>query len=979
MPTLQDNKLDPEQQEYERNFDFERRERDAARTPSSGKPNPDGAPSWSRDNRPVAEREAAPSWDTNLGRDRNNGGSGGSGGGLGGKLANRFNMKNILKSRAKQWAIGGIVTFIISMSAAIPATLSGAVVHMKELASDWANKNNHSLFSKRSAIDFKKKYFNADPNCNEGVKCRFKGGVSDKEIDKLKKAGLNPEVEKVGNKQAIKSFNTTDVEGKEVKITADNFEEHYSNNVKFRAAMDKVAKPKSMLLRGATTLRLVFDKFGIKRNREIDGKDDKERNKNFRADEYGEGNQAEKAQTPPADATDEEKNAIAGVDDSINEAAQAEQQQLQASGYDHPPSIVPDTTNLDLEPGKAAEVAGGLLKGGLKGAALGVFSAIDKACSAYQLVRAVTFGAKIYKVIGLIKYAGIFMTLADKLKAGDSKADEIGYIAGILFKPSNKKDSYGKTFFQSEGFNLIFQGKIADHRGLARFTTGTSFLKFLQGVKQRFQEVGANKENCKQVKSWYGQTALLVAGGVLDLFSGGTLSVAGILSSVALSMVFSVVEEYIKPLLIQYVAGTVSPDPTDAEGGYGAGNAIGAAMGAFGHFTGGANGARILSASDAAEVEMQSNKDMAFANKVDNYGKSPFDPSSAQSIPSQLAIAFAPAAASPLGQSTFQTMASAIMSPFNLFSSSFSKILTGGVNAQSDISRGGEYCADEDYNAMGIAVDAFCNPIPGEKETVIKDTKYDPDAVIDYMLSHGDVNDDGSPKSDDFNKYIRSCVGDDQGSPPPLSPDGGGADVGEDVDTRWCADKSDKFNNYRFYIMDGAWDVSEKASVDGTLGQDQSAPAANTDPSGLTGKTYPNGKIPDSALCELGPEWPGHKLRCDAAAAFKKLAAGYKQDFGKGIEITDSYRSYEEQVSCRARKGNVCAVPGTSNHGCGQAVDFASNIDSYTSKEHQWMVTNAGTYGWIEPDWAKANGSKPEPWHWEFGTDGNKNTGTCQT
>jgi len=974
MPTLQDNKLDPEQQEYEKNFDFERHEREIAQANSGGadKPagtNADRGSSWSRDNRSVREREAAPSWDTNVGQGGNNRSGGGN-------SRNRFNLKNMINSKAKKWAIGGIISAVLGISAAVPATLSGAIVHMKELASDWSNKNNHSLFSQRSPIDFKEKYFNADPNCNEGVKCRFKGGVTDKEIDKLKKAGLNPQVEKVGNKNRITSFNTTDVEGKSVKITADNFEDHYNNNVKFRGQMDKVAKPKSMLLRGASTLKLVFDKFGIKRNREIDGADDKERNKNFRADEYGEGNQTEKANAPPDGGTEEEKNAIAGVDSSIDEAAQQERQSLESGGFDRPPSNVPDTTNLDLDPGKAKDVASGLFKDGIKGAALGVFSAIDKACSGYQLIRTLNFGAKIYKVVGLIKYAGIFMTIADKLKAGDSKAEEIGYIGSLLFRPSSKKDSYGKTFFQSEGFNLIFQGKIADHRGLARFTAGTPFLKFLQAAQKTFESAGANKSSCKQVKSWYGQTAFLVGGLVIGFFSGGSFNVAGIVASEVMSLVFSVVESYVKPLLIQYAAGTISPDPTDPEGGYGVGNALAAGMGAFGHFTGSANGARILTTDDAAEVEMESNKEMAFMNKVDNYGKSPFDPSSSTSITTQLALAFAPAAASPFGQTTFQTMASMVTSPFSLFSSSFSKIVTGGVNAQSDISKGGEYCADEDYQAMGIAVDAFCNPIPGEKSSVIKDPKYAPNTVIDYMLSHGDVNDDGSPKSDDFQKYIRSCVGNEESSPPPISPDGGGIEVGDDVDTRWCIDKSEKFTMYRTYITDGAWKDADDASVDDTLGQDTSTgdTGGNT---GLKGQTYPNGKIPDDQLCELGDAWPGHRLRCDAADAFDNLAAAFKKDFGHEIQITDSYRSYEQQVDCRARKGNVCADPGTSNHGCGQAVDFASNINSYTSKEHKWMEQNAGTYGWIEPDWAKANGSKPEPWHWEFGTGGEKNNGTC--
>jgi LAS superfamily LD-carboxypeptidase LdcB len=30
------------------------------------------------------------------------------------------------------------------------------------------------------------------------------------------------------------------------------------------------------------------------------------------------------------------------------------------------------------------------------------------------------------------------------------------------------------------------------------------------------------------------------------------------------------------------------------------------------------------------------------------------------------------------------------------------------------------------------------------------------------------------------------------------------------------------------------------------------------------------------------------------------------------------------------------------------------------------MKNNSMLYGWFLPAWAQQNGSKPEPWHWEF-------------
>lgn len=128
---------------------------------------------------------------------------------------------------------------------------------------------------------------------------------------------------------------------------------------------------------------------------------------------------------------------------------------------------------------------------------------------------------------------------------------------------------------------------------------------------------------------------------------------------------------------------------------------------------------------------------------------------------------------------------------------------------------------------------------------------------------------------------------------------------------------------------------------------------------------YPNGRIPAAALCS--PAFaPNHKLDCSSVPSLESLNNDFRAAFGKDIAITDSYRSYEEQVRCRQKKGSLCATPGTSNHGFGRAIDLASNINNFGTAEHNWMRRNAPKYGWVLPEWAQENGSKPEPWHWEF-------------
>jgi hypothetical protein len=127
---------------------------------------------------------------------------------------------------------------------------------------------------------------------------------------------------------------------------------------------------------------------------------------------------------------------------------------------------------------------------------------------------------------------------------------------------------------------------------------------------------------------------------------------------------------------------------------------------------------------------------------------------------------------------------------------------------------------------------------------------------------------------------------------------------------------------------------------------------------------YPNGLIPPSALCPLGVA--GHALRCDAAAAWRAMSAAYRSAYGTPMCITDSYRGYASQVRLYGEKPALAAIPGTSNHGWGLAVDLCGGIDSYGSAQYAWMTANAGRFGFVHPTWADPGNGREEPWHWEY-------------
>jgi LAS superfamily LD-carboxypeptidase LdcB len=89
-----------------------------------------------------------------------------------------------------------------------------------------------------------------------------------------------------------------------------------------------------------------------------------------------------------------------------------------------------------------------------------------------------------------------------------------------------------------------------------------------------------------------------------------------------------------------------------------------------------------------------------------------------------------------------------------------------------------------------------------------------------------------------------------------------------------------------------------------------------------------------------------------------KMRAAAAAD-GISMGVTDSYRSYDQQVELASRKGlykdgGWAAVPGTSPHGWGLALDVDVDATGLS-----WMRANAARFGFAET-------TPREPWHWEY-------------
>jgi peptidoglycan hydrolase-like protein with peptidoglycan-binding domain len=141
-----------------------------------------------------------------------------------------------------------------------------------------------------------------------------------------------------------------------------------------------------------------------------------------------------------------------------------------------------------------------------------------------------------------------------------------------------------------------------------------------------------------------------------------------------------------------------------------------------------------------------------------------------------------------------------------------------------------------------------------------------------------------------------------------------------------------------------------------------SMPAGPSNSDEPTGK---NGKLSNSELKSIGN---GQKLSPKAADAFLEMEKAANED-GVTFDVSDSYRTFEIQNTIfdweryresgeRKKRGTnkAAALPGTSNHGWGNAIDV------FPKKAQDWIKQNGEKYGW---SWAEGR-SVGENWHFTY-------------
>lgn len=152
----------------------------------------------------------------------------------------------------------------------------------------------------------------------------------------------------------------------------------------------------------------------------------------------------------------------------------------------------------------------------------------------------------------------------------------------------------------------------------------------------------------------------------------------------------------------------------------------------------------------------------------------------------------------------------------------------------------------------------------------------------------------------------------------------------------------------------------------------------------LVNKSNP---IPDDYSCDLMTLKDGHKID---RRIYSDLQEMFDDMRAQGIypSISSAYRTYEEQEDMLNDKINVyisngyskheaeklakqsVAVPGTSEHELGLALDIIADKSKSTNEEvYKWLNENSYKYGFImryPSQKSKITGVEYEPWHYRY-------------
>jgi hypothetical protein len=638
-------------------------------------------------------------------------------------------MKTLLKKGGPTGGIvGGLIAAAFGLSTALgPATLLNHIT--AGFLEKWDTRSTTSTIRTNKLLVRKLVGDNTSGSCNYvKLMCRF-NRPSNKLLRNLEKQGvraldaagevINPN-RVLPNTARPKTFEFTRGDGVKTNYTTAQFSRALQDDIEFRKAFHTAYNPRFNNFVDSVFTK-VLSRFGGAKTSKLAGATD--------------------------DASAKEKiNADVGGEDIGAKAAAGEATEEAAEG------VMKKILNKEM-----SEIISKLGKSG-KGDTFGLVAGV--ACLAADAPGIAAKVVRAYQMAQLVKYALVFLTVADKIKAGDATSTEVSALGAILTAVT--RDSSGtvtnKAATDSFGVKYGLFGDTSNTtttRDYKKFSPGGNIVSSLSGITQYTDSKTVNDTCSFATNPLTGASinlALATGGGPPGILAAALNIAIGYAAGWGLEQAAGPIAEYASGLLqpaFQSMLGYFLGDLTQNISGEDAGNAL--ASGAA-HMLGqsaNAGGNVPLSITSALAFEKVTDQvNLAYAEE-DRVGRSPLDVSSPNTFLGSIANKMIP----------YTSSMSSVTSVFSAISSislgSVGSLL--GTTASADSAAEYTMCDDRSINDGKMASGPFCNIIYGIP------TEYlgtDPGDVAQYMVNSGVVNEDtGEVVADkDYDLWVSTCL-----------------------------------------------------------------------------------------------------------------------------------------------------------------------------------------------------------------------------
>lgn len=667
-------------------------------------------------------------------------------------------VKNFLKKKGPSSLI---ITVLLGGGIGLTTFFSPGIllVHIKEVM---VNKFNTQLASMdvRTTKMLVAKMGTTKGSCKViTIACKY-STMTDKQIANFEKAGIVVETDgkTILGRSKPKNFIFNDE-----KISAKDFSKRISDNAEFRSAIKTAYNPKYAGF-ADSIWRKAASKLGITKAKvSIDGDTDEaklkdmqkktDHNKNLASDDVGkELKKGDKKSDGITEYTPEEI-------ESHNKALKSSQDLLDNVG--------------DIEKSGVKSASPSVFSGTVKkvSGVVSITGFVDNACMAYNSIRALGYAAKTIRAIQLASYAMIFLNVADQIKAGDAKAEDVSYLGTVLTSTVAKVDGKNtnvKSATDSFGYKYAAYGDLGKMpTSSTQFMAGGGLAGELTAVTTIINKALGNtpKKTCGFLGNPIVAGASIVGGILLAVFAA-PVGIGKIALQAAQTAAIIAATVAIPAMLQDIVAGVIVDESTVGED---AGDAIVSGSSGIMGAAAAAGGNAPLTPEQAVAYNNLSNNIAAQYAEEDRIAYNPFDITNSNTFFGQIAFNLMPYFANMSSISnTFQSIA-------GLASGTLLKSINNTVKADDSET---EYtmCEDPDYvdlNSDGnrkdrVATDPFCNVIYGIPPKYLEK---DPLDVIDDLKGQIDEQTGAAVAGSAYSTFLENCINRDR----PLGDTGDGS------------------------------------------------------------------------------------------------------------------------------------------------------------------------------------------------------------